>query len=99
MEKDFYFIELFELYKGLLTDKQRYLYESHYVFDLSLAEIAEPLGTTRQSVYDALKKVRVKLVEYEKVLHLKEKNDALLNLAKDIGDDAVGQKILDIIGR
>ncbi len=97
MEKDFYYIELFELYKGLLTDKQRELFESHYIFDLSLAESAEPTGKTRQSVYAALKKVRTKLDEYESVLRLKEKTDLLRSVAKGDGG-AVGQKIIDIIG-
>ena len=33
-EKDLEFIELFEIYKGLLTDKQRELFSSHYLLDL-----------------------------------------------------------------
>ena len=61
MEKDLVYIELFELYQGLLTDRQRVLFRSHYYYDLSLSEIAEPDGNTRQNVYMAIKKVKEKL--------------------------------------
>ena len=69
MEKDLRYVELFELYQGLLTDKQRETFSSHYYYDLSLSEIEEPDGNTRQSVYAAVKKVKEKLDEYENILH------------------------------
>ena len=84
MEKDLHFVELFELYQNLLTERQRELFSSHYCFDLSLSEIAEPDGNTRQSVYAAVKKVKEKLTEYENLLHLKEKNQKLKELATNI---------------
>ena len=68
MEKDLRYIELFEIYQGLLTDRQRELFSSHYYYDLSLSEIAEPEGNTRQSVYAAVKKVKEKLDEYEDII-------------------------------
>ncbi|MBQ3219073.1 MAG: hypothetical protein IJB32_00555 [Clostridia bacterium] len=101
MEKDLELTELFELYQGLLTDKQRELFSSYYLYDLSLSEIAEPLGTTRQSVYEGVKKVKNKLIEYEKLLKLKEKNDDLKGVAESLRekDDTLFEKILEIIGR
>ena len=100
MEKDLRYIELFELYQGLLTDRQRELFSSHYYFDLSLSEIAEPDGNTRQSVYAAVKKVKNKLDEYENLLHLKEKYDKLKEISKNlsVSDKKSSQEILDIIG-
>ena len=98
MEKDLEFIELFEIYKGLLTDKQRELFSSHYLLDLSLSEIAEEDGGTRQSVYDQIKKVKAKLLEYEKVLSLKDKYGELKSLKGELSLE-VYEKILDIIGR
>ena len=97
MEKDFEFIELFELYQGLLTDRQREIFSSHYYFDLSLNEIAEPDGNTRQSVYAVIKQVKNKLLEYEKVLGLKNKNDKLKKVANEL-DTLVAKQILEIIG-
>ena len=100
MEKDFKLIELFELYQGLLTDRQRELFSSHYYFDLSLAEIAEPDGNTRQNVYAAVKKVKAKLDEYESILHLNEKNQKLTDVAALLNetDKDAAIKILEIIG-
>ena len=74
MQKDLRLIELFDLYQGLLTEKQREIFKSHFYYDLSLSEIAEPDGNTRQNVYMAIKTVKEKLSEYESILKLKEKN-------------------------
>lgn len=94
-------IELFELYQGLLTERQRELFSSYYLYDLSLAEIAEPEGKTRQNVYEALKQVKRKLTEYESVLGLKEKNVKLQRVADELKKNGseFSQKILDIIGK
>ncbi|MBE7083237.1 MAG: DNA-binding protein [Clostridiales bacterium] len=97
MEKDLEFIELFELYKDLLTEKQRELFSSHYLFDLSLAEIAEEEGGTRQSVYDAVKKVKKKLLEYENALKIKEKKDKIFALLSDINDEKIATALREIL--
>lgn len=100
MEKDLKYVELFELYQGLLTDRQRELFSSHYYFDLSLAEIAETDGNTRQNVYAAVKKVKAKLDEYESILHLNEKNQKLTDVAALLNetDKDAAIKIMEIIG-
>lgn len=99
MEKDLEFIELYEVYKGLLTEKQRELFSSHYFLDLSLAEIAEQEGGTRQSVYDQIKKVKVKLSEYERVLGLESKFEEIKTLARQNSDEEFYEKLVEIIGR
>ena len=101
MEKDFRYVELFELYQGLLTEKQRETFLSHYCYDLSLAEIAEPEGSTRQSVYAVIKTVKDKLDEYEQKLNMYAKNQKLIEVAKEIegANSDVANKILDIVGR
>ncbi len=101
MEKDLGLIELYELYKGLLTERQRELFECYYLYDLSLAEISEPEGKTRQNVYENLKKVKEKLNGYERALGLKEKNDKFIALAESLEktDSNSAQKIFNIIGR
>ena len=100
MEKDFRYVELFELYQGLLTDRQRQIFSSHYCYDLSLSEIAEPDGNTRQSVYAVVKNVKAKLDEYESALGLYKKNQRLIELANEEGlSQELAQKILEIVGR
>ena len=45
---------LFDFYGELLTDKQREYFDLHYNEDLSLAEIAQSEGITRQGVWDII---------------------------------------------
>ena len=99
MNKDLRLIELFELYKGLLTERQREIFASYYVYDLSLAEIAEPDGTSRQSVFEAVKKVKNKLLSYEKLLKLQEKTELLRAsaLALKESGNPLSDKIFEII--
>ncbi|MCK5866859.1 MAG: hypothetical protein KAG14_00525, partial [Mycoplasmataceae bacterium] len=54
-------ITLYEKYKNLLTQNQRQVLHLRLLEDLSLAEIAEILATTRQSVNDAISKGTKKL--------------------------------------
>ena len=96
MDKDLEYIELFELYKELLTEKQRELFASHYLFDLSLSEIAEQEGGSRQSVYDAVKKVKKKLLNYEQSLKIRAKSSKLSDLAKTLDVDTA-KRIMEII--
>ena len=99
MEKDLEYIELFEIYKELLTEKQRELFSSHYLFDLSLSEIAEQEGGSRQSVYNAVKKVKNKLDEYEKVLSLREKNKLLKEVIDTTSDENTRKALMEILLR
>ena len=100
MEKDFVLTQLFDIYGVLLTDRQRELFASYYLYDLSLSEIAEPEGKTRQNVYEQVKKVKQKLIEYEKLLGIKGKNDKIKILANQVGelDKELGKKLTEIIG-
>ena len=45
---------LFDYYGGMLTDKQRDCFDMRYNQDLSLGEIGEMLGVSRQAVCDNL---------------------------------------------
>jgi predicted DNA-binding protein YlxM (UPF0122 family) len=101
MEKDFKLIELFELYQGLLTARQREIFSSYYLYDLSLSEIAEPEGKTRQNVYEQVKAVKAKLHEYEKTLRLKEKADGVKTALENAGQTGtpLADKIMEILGR
>ena len=90
-------IKLYDIYKDLLTKKQSELFSSYYLLDLSLSEIAEFSGTTRQSVSGALKIVKQKLIEYENALNVLEKEEKLTSLLLEVLDEGVKQKIKEII--
>lgn len=66
------FGNLFDIYGGLLTEKQQHMMEQYFYDDLSLGEIAEEAGISRQAVYDLLKRVEGTLEKYEEKLHLLE---------------------------
>ena len=61
---------LYDFYGGLLTEKQRQVMELYHEENLSLAEIAEEFGLSRQGVHDTLKKAEHLLTEYEDKLGL-----------------------------
>ena len=59
---------LYDYYGDLLTDRQKECFELRYYQDLSLGEIAEQKGVSRQSVSDCLQKCRKQLETYEEKL-------------------------------
>lgn len=61
---------LFDFYQALLTDKQRSYMQLYYLDDLSLGEIAESYGISRQAVYDNIRRTEAMLEEYEAKLEL-----------------------------
>ncbi|MBO4445793.1 MAG: YlxM family DNA-binding protein [Clostridia bacterium] len=71
MAKNFEVINiLLDFYGDMLTDKQRAFIEYYYNDDLSLSEIAENEGITRQGVRDAIKRAEAQLFEMEERLGL-----------------------------
>ena len=81
MEKNVEISILCQLYGKLLSEKQLEFIDDYYNNDLSLSEIAENHGITRQAVRDMLKKGEKKLFEYEeKLLFMKR----MLNQEKKI---------------
>lgn len=97
MEKNFYYAELFEIYKSLLTEKQKEVFEMHFLLDFSLSEISEEKGISRQNVNDAIKGAKKKLDELETLLKLKQKHDALKELEKNVDDKKTAEEIKRII--
>ena len=66
--EDLDFLRLWDLYSPLLTKTQREITDLYFNYDLSLAEIAEAKGVSRQSVSDCLAKCRKQFEEYENKL-------------------------------
>lgn len=65
--------QLYDFYGALLTDKQQQSLEMHYLSDLSLAEIADEFGVSRQAVHDILRRAEQILEDYESKLGLVER--------------------------
>ena len=56
---------LYDFYGDMLTDRQKEFYDLYYSEDLSLAEIAENYGITRQGVRDVIVRAEAVLTELE----------------------------------
>ena len=61
MEDALFRTMLFDFYGELLTDKQKEYFDLHYNADLSLAEIAEQEGISRQGVWDIIRRAEATL--------------------------------------
>ena len=64
---------LYDFYGELLNEHQRKIYEDFVFNDLSLGEIADEEGISRQGVHDMVKRCTKTLEGYESKLHLIEK--------------------------
>ncbi len=70
MAKNMEIAFLVDFYGDMLTEKQRDMIELYYDDDLSLSEIAENEGITRQGVRDSIKRAESQLLEMEDRLGL-----------------------------
>lgn len=73
MAKNLEVTVLLDFYGDMLTEKQRSFIDLYYNEDLSLAEIAENEGITRQGVRDAIKRAEAQLFNMESKLGLVER--------------------------
>lgn len=73
MEKIYQQALLYDFYGELLTEHQRSIYEDAVCNDLSLGEIAQDRGISRQGVHDLIRRCDKILQEYEAKLQLVEK--------------------------
>ena len=104
MEKKVEISILWQIYGKMLTEKQNEYIDYYYNKDLSLSEIAENSGITRQAVRDIIKKGERKLFELEeKLLFMKKTINQekqieaiLLNLNK-IQKDSSDKKVNNIL--
>ena len=79
---------LLDFYGELLTEKQRLCMDLHYNEDLSLAEIAEQCGISRQGVWDNIRRGESALADIEEKTGLlrrfEENRSALENIREQI---------------
>lgn len=64
---------LYDFYGELLGEHKKNIFEDYVLNDLSLAEIADEAGISRQGVHDIIKRCTKQLKNYEAALHLVEK--------------------------
>lgn len=101
MAKELKFVLLLDCYGELLTEHQRNTMELYYCEDLSLSEISEPLGITRQAVRDLIKRTEQLLLEYEEKLgfaarlgSMRECLEHIMSEAQGIENHRIREKII-----
>ena len=99
-EKNLEISVLSEIYSELLPEKQRLALEYYYDDDLSLSEIAEHVGISRQGVRDQIKHAEAQLIELENALHLYEKaqkTEKILSELLSIADSINNGRLTSLI--
>jgi predicted DNA-binding protein YlxM (UPF0122 family) len=61
---------LYDFYGELLTEHQRNIFEDAVYNDMSLTEIADEYGISKQGVHDLIKRCNKILEDYEDKLHM-----------------------------
>lgn len=84
---------LYDFYGELLSEHKKQIFEDYVLNDLSLGEIAQERGLSRQGVHDIVKRCAIQLKEYEDKLALirkfnsiKDKVEKIKSILSDISD-------------
>ncbi len=91
---------LYDFYGELLTPHQRRIYEDAVFNDLSLSEIAQEAGISRQGVHDLIKRCDRTLEEYESRLHLMQRFSQIrqkLERIRELCDDEEVRRLTEEI--
>ena len=83
---------LYDFYGELLTEHQRHIYEDVVFNDMSLSEIAEEQGISRQGVHDLIKRCDKILTGYEEKLKLVQKFNQTKKMVEEIKELAGAYK-------
>ena len=97
---------LFDFYGDLLTERQKSIYQDAVYGDLSLSELADDYGISRQGVHDLIKRCDKTLEDYEKKLKLierfekiKEYSELLVDEVNRYGDTKLTEVTKDYIDK
>ena len=96
MESRDYIIMLYDFYGELFNDKQREYFEEYYFNNLSLGEIGEKLGVSRNAVHKVIQGVEEKLGFYEEKLGLYQKNKIIYGIMEKINDEDIKKRLEEL---
>ncbi len=86
---------LFDFYGEVLTDRQKEFFDLYYNEDLSLAEIAENYGISRQGVRDVIVRAEAVMTEIEDKTGLMKRFMRLRDKVTAIEEDAAAIKTIN----
>lgn len=93
MKERNYLIILYDYYGELLNEDNKKYFEDYYFDNLSLGEIANNNGISRNAIHKHIKSTEGKLLFYEEKLKLYEKDKRLRKIINDIDDETLKKEI------
>lgn len=97
MDNRDYIIILYDYYGELFNNKQKEYFEQYYFDNLSLQEIGDNLGISRNAIHKSIKSIVNKLYFYEDKLKLYDKTSKILNIISNCDDIIIKNKVEDIL--
>jgi len=97
MEDRDYIIILYDYYGDLFNDKHKEYFESYYFDNLSLGEISDNLGISRNAIHKGIKSIVDKLYFYEDKLGMYKMYHELINAIDSISDESIKNKLKNIL--
>lgn len=91
-----YLVMLYDFYGELFNDKQREYFEEYYFNNLSLSEIGEKLGVSRNAIHKVIQAVEEKLNFYEEKLKLYKKNKLIHDIIKKVNDKEIKEMLEEL---
>lgn len=92
-----YIVMLYDFYGELFNNKQRNYFEEYYFNNLSLSEIANNLGVSRNAIHKVIQGLEEKLKFYEEKLGLYKKNRIICDIIDNIEDEDLKLKLRGLI--
>ena len=89
-----YIIMLYDFYGELFNGRQREYFEEYYFNNLSLAEISEKLGVSRNAIHKVIQGICDKLKFYEEKLSLYGKSCIIYDIMDKVNDEEI-KKMLE----
>ena len=96
MEERDYLVILYDFYSELLNDKSKELFEDYYFNNLSLGEISENIGISRNAIHKNIKSTTDKLYFYEEKLGLYQKKKEIDEIINSIDREDIKNKLKDL---
>lgn len=90
-------VNLYIIYKGLLSKIEEEYFEYYYFEDYSLQEIADLYSVSRSYASKILNKITNKLQKFEGILKINEKNVKIKKILENIDDENIKNKIEELL--
>ena len=97
MKEREYILSLYEIYKELLSDRERDYFENYYYEDYNLQEIADNYEVSKSYVGKFINEIESKLKKYESALKLLDKFSRIRKLIDDEENEVLKIKIKEIL--